>query len=99
MGISAALVEKEISNLVTVRTIKCWVVLPGEALGFLPLEVVKKSLEKHLSGIIQREPYAEAGPMLAVLSSPIFCDSASCQKRCHGPYDFGGKVGKNTTKS
>lgn len=53
MGISAAIAEKEISNLVTVRTIKCWDVLPGEAMEFLSFEVFKKSLEKHLSGIIQ----------------------------------------------
>ena len=53
MGISAAIAEKEISNLVTVRTIKCWDVLPGEAVEFLSLEVFKKSLEKHLSGIMQ----------------------------------------------
>jgi len=53
MGISAAIAE-EISNLVTVRTIKRWDVLPGEATEFLSLAMFKKSLEKHLSGIIQR---------------------------------------------
>lgn len=53
MGISAAIAEKEISNLLTARTIKRWDVLPGEAMEFLSLEVFKKSLEEHLSGIIQ----------------------------------------------
>ena len=53
MGISAAIAE-EISNLVTVRTIKHWDVLPGDAMEYLSLAMFKKSLEKHLSGIIQR---------------------------------------------
>lgn len=44
MGISAASAEKEISNLVRVRTIKHWDVLPGEAIEFLSLGVFKKSL-------------------------------------------------------
>lgn len=49
MGNSAAIAEKEISNLVTVRTIKCRDVLPGEAMEY----VFEKSLGKHLSGTIQ----------------------------------------------
>lgn len=46
MGNTAAIAEKEISNLVTVRTIKRRDVLPGEAMEFLSLEVFEKSLRE-----------------------------------------------------
>lgn len=88
IGISAAMAVKEISNPVTVRTIKCWDALPGEATESLSLEVFKKSLEKHLLRIIQSSPYLEAGQILEVHSSPVFCDSASFQKQCRIFCDF-----------
>lgn len=45
-GISAPIAEKEISNLVTVRTIKRRDVLPEEAMGFSILRSVWRNISR-----------------------------------------------------
>lgn len=52
IGISAATAEKAISSHGGERTIKHWIVFPGESSEVSNIRSVKKSLEKHLPGLM-----------------------------------------------